>query len=142
MPLNQAKPHHGHAAEYQTAGFPFVYQHGADMADLRIEFPYVTQWICITAPSADAGISFKVSQSDVAGGTVAMRMVIPQNSMMVLPIKCIDLYVDSGGQTDVTVMAGLTNVNRSDFPDISALEGVSFVKVAAGNGAIGTVTPA
>jgi len=140
MPLNQAKPHHGHAAEYQTAGFPFVYQHGADMADLRIEFPYVTQWICVTAPSADAAIAFKVSQSDEAGD--AMRFVIPQNSMMVLPIKCIDLYVDSNAQTDVTVMAGLTNVKRSDFPDISALEGVSFVKVAAGNGAIGTVTPA
>ena len=140
MPLNQAKPHHGHAAEYQAAGFPWVYQHGADMADLRIEFPYVTQWICITAPSGDAAIAFKVSQSDEGGD--AMRFVIPQNSMMVLPIKCIDLYVDSNGQTDVTVMAGLTNVKRSDFPSIAALEGVDHVYVAAGGAAVGKVTPA
>ena len=112
------------------------------MADLRIEFPYVTQWICITAPSGDAGIAFKASQSDVQGGTVAMRMVIPQNSMMVLPIRCVDLYVDSNGATDVTVMAGLTNVKRSDFPAIAALEGVDHVHVGVGAGASAKVTPA
>jgi len=142
MSLNHPRPSHNHAAEYQASGFPFVYQHGADMADLRIEFPYVTQWICITAPSGDVGIAFKVSQSDVQGGTVAMRMVIPQNSMMVLPIKCIDLYVDSNTQTDVTVMAGLTNVKRSDFPAIAALEGVDHVYVAAGAANSAKVTPA
>jgi len=139
MSLHHPRPHHGHASEYQVSGFPFVYQHGADMADLRIEFPFVTQWICVTAPSGDAAISFKPSQSDEGGD--AMRFVIPQNSMMVLPVKCVDLFVDSNGQTDVTVMAGLTNVSRTDFPDISELEGVKFAKVAVGNAAIGTVTP-
>ena len=110
------------------------------MADLRIEFPYVTQWICITCPGGDVSIAFKASQSDETGD--AMRMVIPQKSMMVLPIKCVDLYVDSGGRSDCTVMAGLTNVKRSDFPDISALEGINSAKVAIGAADIGTVTPA
>ena len=140
MSLNNPRPNHNHAAEYQAAGFPFVYQHGSDMADLRIEFPYVTQWICITCPGGDVSIAFKASQSDETGD--AMRMVIPQKSMMVLPIKCVDLYVDSGGRSDCTVMAGLTNVKRSDFPDISALEGINSAKVAIGAADIGTVTPA
>ena len=140
MSLNIPRPSHNHASEYQVSGFPFVYQHGADMADLRIEFPYVTQWICITAPSADAAIAFKVSQSDETGD--AMRFVIPQNSMMVLPVKCIDLFVDSNGQSDVTVMAGLTNVKRSDFPAIAALEGVDHVHIATGAGNANKVTPA
>lgn len=139
MSLNIPRPSHNHASEYQVSGFPFVYQHGADMADLRIEFPYVTQWICITAPSANAAIAFKASQSDEA--VDAMRFVIPRNSMMVLPVKCIDLFVDSNGQSDVTVMAGLTNVKRSDFPAIAALEGVDHVHVGIGAAASAKVTP-
>ena len=134
------KSHHGNAAEYQASGFPFVYQHGGDMADVRIEFPFVTQWICVTAPSADASIAFKPSQSDETGD--AMRFVIPQNSMMTLNIRCVDIYVDSNGQSDVSIMAGLTGVPRGQFPDITELEGVKFAKVGTGSGDASVVTPA
>ena len=134
------KSHHGNVAEYQASGFPFVYQHGSDMADVRIEFPFVTQWICVTCPGGDVSIAFKPSQSDETGD--AMRMVIPQNSMMILNIRCVDLYVDSGGRSDCSVMAGLTGVPRGQFPDISELEGVSFATVGVGTGASSEVTPA
>ncbi len=137
---NHPMTHHGNVGEYQASGFPFVYQHGGDMADVRIEFPFVTQWICVSSPGGDASIAFKVSQSDETGD--AMRFVIPQNSSIVLRIRCIDLYVDSGGRSDVSVMAGLTGVPRGQFPDITALEGVATATVGTGAGASAVVTPA
>ena len=139
---NHVYTHHGNTAEYLSAGFPWVYHHGVDMDDQRIEFPFVTQWVLISAPSADAHIAFRSSQADVAASTVSNKFVIPQNSAICLHIKCIDIYVDSGGQTDVSVMAGLTGVPRDQFPSIIGLEGIATVKTVAGTGTIATVTPA
>ena len=131
--------HHGNTAEYQASGFPFVYQHGSDMADVRIEFPFVTQWICITCPGGDVSIAFKSSQSDETGD--AMRFVIPQDSMMTLHVRCVDLWVDSGGRSDVSIMAGLTGVPRGQFPNITEIEGVNHVNVGTGVAASAEVTP-
>ena len=133
------RSHHGNTAEYQASGFPFVYQHGSDMADQRIEFPFVTQWICVTCPGGDVTIAFKSSQSDNTGQ--AMRFLIPQDSMMTLHIRCVDLWVDSGGRSDVTIMAGLTGVPRAQFPDITGLEGVDHVYTATGTNDSSKVTP-
>jgi len=139
--MNHVYTHHGNTAEYLASGFPWVYHHGADMDDQRIEFPFVTQWVIISAPSADAHIAFRPSQSDVAASTVSNKFIIPQNSAICLHIKCVDIWVDSGGQTDVSVMAGLTGVPRDQFPSIVGLEGIATAKTASGSDAIATVTP-
>tara|TARA_Y100000034_G_C6855245_1_gene388569 strand:- start:843 stop:1328 length:486 start_codon:yes stop_codon:yes gene_type:complete len=140
--MNHPMTHHGNTAEYMASGFPFVYHHGVDMADQRIEFPFVTQWILISAPTKDAHIAFRSSQADVAASVVSNKFIIPQDSAIILPIKCIDLWIDSDGATDVSVMAGLTGVPRSQFPSIIALEGIATVETATGTNAAATVTPA
>jgi len=140
--MNHAYTHHGNTAEYMASGFPWVYHHGVDMADQRIEFPFVTQWVLISAPTKDAHIAFRSSQADVAAGTVSNKFIIPANSAIILPIKCVDLWVDSDGATDVSVMAGLTGVPREQFPSIIGLEGIASVSTVAGTGTIATVTPA
>ena len=139
--MQHAYSHHGNTAEYMASGFPWVYHHGADMADQRIEFPFVTQWVIISAPSADAHIAFRSSQADVAASTVSNKFVIPQNSTICLHIKCVDIYVDSDGQTDVSVMAGLTGIPRADFPSIISLEGIATAETAVGTATVATVTP-
>ena len=70
-----------------------------------------------------------------------MRFMIPANTLMPLRIKCVDMWVDSGAATDVTIMAGLTNVPRSEFPIITGLEGVDHVYHGTGTGASAKVTP-
>jgi len=137
--MNHPMTHHGNTAEYMGSGFPWVYQKGSAYADERIEFPFVTQWVCITSASA-CHIAFKASQSDEVGD--AMRFMIPANTLMPLRIKCVDMWVDSGVATDVTIMAGLTNVPRSEFPTITGLEGVDHVYHGTGTGASSKVTPA
>ena len=139
--MNHVYTHHGNTAEYLAAGFPWVYHHGADMDDQRIEFPFVTQWVLISAPTKDAHIAFRSSQADVAASTVSNKFVIPQNSAICLHIKCVDIWVDSDGATDVSVMAGLTGVPRDQFPSIIGLEGIATAKTVSGTSTIATVTP-
>jgi hypothetical protein len=136
--MNHAYSHHGNVAEYQGSGFPFLFHPGAAPTDTRIEFPYVTQWIVVTSASA-VYIAFKDSQSNEGGD--ACRLYIPADTMMPLRVKCVDMWVTSVG-ADVSVMAGLTNVLRGEFPLITGLEGVASYTTGSGTGAASTTTPA
>ena len=62
--MNHPAPHINFAPEYQVAGYPAVYEIPASSNPVRIQFPYVTQWIMITnacTHSQDVFISFTPS---------------------------------------------------------------------------------
>jgi len=136
--MNHAYSHHGNVAEYQGSGFPFLFHPGAAPSDVRIEFPFVTQWITVTSALHPIYIAFKASQSNETGD--ACRFLIPKNTVMPLHIKCVDMWITCTG-TDVSVLAGLTNVPRSEFPSIIAIEGVASYTTGTGTGTASTTTP-
>ena len=122
--MNHPMTHHGNVAEYQASGFPYVITLSGAQSDTLIKFPYVTQWICVSGLSADAFFAFKSGSSNDTTDN-AMKFCVQETANASAPIfhvRCTDLYVTSTG--DISIAAGMTSVPRSEFPDISNLEGV------------------
>lgn len=127
--MNHPITHHGNVAEYQASGFPFVYTTNGAVDDIKIQFPFVTQWICVSAIGGDVSIAFKPEASNDSTDD-AMKFTIKttdENSPPVFRFRCTDLYVTSAG--NCSIAAGLTSVSRDQFPDITELEGVHTVTI-------------
>ena len=133
--MNHPITHHGNTAEYMASGFPYVLYLDGNITDAKISFPFVTQWVCISGKSDRVAIAFKASASnDITGN--AMKFIIEKSEESQPPVfrwKCTDIYVTG---EDISIAAGMTNVPRENFPDISEIEGV---KTATVNGSV--VTP-
>ncbi len=117
MSLNYPRPHHGHTSEYQVSGIPW-HRRYASGDNQKVDFPYVTRFVFITATTEDVSVSFD------DGGIAANRyFLIPAGTTSGrLELKCNELHFTSTGPT--TVLAGLTNVLAKDFPDITGLPGI------------------
>tara|TARA_B100000700_G_C14400564_1_gene558995 strand:- start:56 stop:538 length:483 start_codon:yes stop_codon:yes gene_type:complete len=121
------------APEYQVSGFPAVYHLTASTGnDDPIVFPLVTQWIIITHKGTnDSFISFTAnaydadekSDENTTNGNAKSRFLLPRSSVPVatpkLEIKCTKLYVQLGSSCEVTIMAGLTNIQPQHMPALS-----------------------
>ena len=127
MSINWAKPHHGHASEYQVHGFPYVTGTSTDevatSASTIISFPYVTQFIQITCFDESDGLLVAFSENGAAGVPQQNAFFVPPNTVYpVLDIKCKEVFVRAASNTSgFTIVAGLTNV--TDFPILSASNG-------------------
>jgi hypothetical protein len=120
------KPHFGSVAEYQVSPWPFceVIASVDSTSITEINFKSVTRWICITALTQDVKVAFAdpttpgwESYFIVPSGTTSPR----------IEVKCTKIWVAavSGSfATDITVMAGVTSIDTSQFPDISERTGV------------------
>ena len=119
MPLNHPRPNHNHASEYQQSGIPWVKTISGN-AETAIEFPYVTRFIVISATHATK-IAF-----DDAGVDQTQYFNVPAGGMTArLEVKVTKLWIKaSDGGAATSVLAGLTNVKASDFPDITELPGI------------------
>ena len=144
--MNHPMTHHGNVAEYQVSGIPFFYTFTtAEDTVHTITFPYVTQWIQIIL---DDNKSIKVGytkaglahdggnyEDDTANGNADTRLtgtnyvVFDSTSAGDLPngaiwrMKTNQLAIISANEVRVSIVAGLTNVLSSDFPDISSITG-------------------
>ena len=129
--MNHPITHHGNVAEYQASGFPFVFTFAAGVTDKKIQFPFVTQWICIS-PLAGGPASFAFmsgASNDTSGNAMKFTVnITDENSPPIFRFRCVDLYVTSTGA--VSIAAGLTSVHRDQFMDISELEGVKSITIA------------
>ena len=145
--MNHAYSHHGNVAEYQVSGIPFFHTFtSAEDTVHTITFPFVTQWVQVVVPDneeikvayckeglAHTGGNFTDKRN--SGGTddrlVGTNYVtidgsnsadIPNGSIWRIKTNQIAMIGDK--EILVSVVAGLTNVPSSDFPDLSAITGI------------------
>jgi hypothetical protein len=112
------KPHHGLVSEYQASGIPYLTGSSGAQTNEKVEFPYVTRWIVVSAHGGATKIGFSST-----GITNDQHITIPSGEISPrLELKCTDIWVTSAG--GFNLVAGLTNVTGSNFPDISTLEGI------------------
>ena len=128
MALNNPRPHHGHTAEYQSSGIPFVKTINSGNANATtINFPFVTRFIVISNPS-DTAVKIHFSATGVAlanANPATTHFVVPSNSISPrLEVKVKTLFVTHANGKSCSVLAGLTNVKAADFPDITELSGI------------------
>ena len=114
--------HHGNVAEYQCSSIPWLQEY-ATASNQKVEFPFVTRWIVVTAvgvtPTTHA-VKIAFSSTGIAN---SQYITIPAGSMSPrIEVKCTHMWVTSAAE--VNIMAGLTNVHTSQFPDITGLDGI------------------
>ena len=154
--MNHPMTHHGNVAEYQVSGIPFfhAFTSAADTVH-TITFPFVTQWIQIVVPDneeikvayckeglAHTGGNFE--DNSLSGGADTRLLGtnyvtidgsnsadIPNGSIWRMKTNQIALIGDS--TILVSIVAGLTNVPSSDFPDLSAITGIGTSLDLGGN---------
>ena len=100
---------------YQVSGAPYA----IDPSTTSITFPYVTSWVkIINDGSADRKVGFS---SNGVGGTNYF-LVPATSSTEPLHLKLSELYLDSA--TDVTIVAGLTNIPVARINNLSGSDGI------------------
>ena len=115
--MNHPYTHHGNTAEYQCSGIPWLKKYSSASNQI-VQFPFVTRWIVVTAVGGAVKIAFSST-----GNANSQYITVPDGQMSArLEIKCTEMWVTCGGE--VNIMAGLTNVHESQFPDITGLDGI------------------
>ena len=130
MSLYNAKPHWGHASEFQVSSWPWVTSSLAGTSPVEFKFGYVTRWVMVGNDDASSGnkdIYFGFTNNGVAGGN--HFHVQPGSIIGPLEVKCTSIWVksDQSGGAPLSIMAGLTNVTSSDFPSVTGSNGFSGV---------------
>jgi len=128
------KPHFGSVTEYQVSPWPFceVVEAAGGLDAIEVNFKSVTRWICITALDGDVKVAFAdpdaidPETTDVYGWE--SYFIVPSGTTSPrIEVKCTKIWVDAVSgtfPTDITVMAGVTSIDTSQFPDISERTGV------------------
>ena len=121
------KPHFCSVPEYQVSGWPFCKTIlSADSSDINeVSFEGVTRWVCITAQTQDVKVAFADPTTD---GWVSYFIVPSGTTSPRIEVKCTKIWVAANipsSTTEITVMAGVTSIGTSQFPDISGRTGVS-----------------
>jgi hypothetical protein len=130
MSLNWPKPNHNHAAEYQVSSWPWVTSSNVGTSAVKFNFGYVTRWVLITNETASGGSSKDVYVGFTQRGTNNSNHlhILAGQTVGPVEVKCTELWVrGSDATTPVTIMAGLTNVNGSEFPIITGSNGFGGV---------------
>ena len=121
---------HNNADEYVGSSLPFLY-HFENVAAtvLSVAFPYVTRHVTIINNGShpvrvgftENGVNSNPNPNFflVAGGKASPR----------LEVKCEKLFLvrDSSSTTDVSVIAGYTNIPKSKFLNLTGSEGFTGV---------------
>jgi hypothetical protein len=120
MPLDTAKPHHGHVAEYQSSSIPWL-QELVAASNTKVDFPYVTRYIVISNPSDTV---VQIAFSATGNGNSQYIKIPPATISPRLELKVKSIWVTHAGGKEVNILAGLTNISAADFPDITGLAGI------------------
>jgi len=120
MPLDTAKPNHGHVAEYQQSSIPWL-QELVAANNTQVNFPYVTRYIVVSNPSDTA---VKIAFSSTGNGNSQYIKIPPATISPRLELKVKSIWVTHAADKEVNILAGLTNVKAADFPDITGLAGI------------------
>lgn len=135
MSLNWPKPNHNHASEYQVSGWPFVTSSAANEVagtPISVQFPFVTSWVEIFNTDGAVGDTLRVgfTQNGVNSNPSANYLVLSGGQGTgKLELRCKEIWFLKHGAnpTSFSVVAGLTNVDGSEFPAITGSNGFSGV---------------
>ena len=132
----QSYPNHNYVPEYQASGLPFNITDTANGAPIKIEFPFVTRWIVvhnISQGSQTDPIRFGFTEAGVNGQENSPPVERNYFELFAgeitprLELRCKEIWVttEPGGPKtqEFNIMAGLTNITSSQFPDLSG-EGI------------------
>jgi len=103
---------------YQVSGMPF-----AVSASMSITFPYVTSWVKIVNEDASA-VNVAFSANGLSASNNNYFTVPPTGSTEPLSLKLTELHFSK--TTDVTVVAGLTNIPTQRINNLSSSNGPIF----------------
>ncbi len=108
-------PHHNFVPEYQMSGYPWaITDTDLNLSEtLDIDFPAVTRWFIIYCNNP-VKISFKQTGSSDAD----KMFYIPTGMSQRLELKCKHIrIIPTANSTTVSVLAGLTNIPSTKYPD-------------------------
>ena len=110
-------PHHNFVPEYQMSGYPWALTDtdldASSNETLDVDFPAVTRWFIIYC-SSPVKISFKQTASSNADKT----FYVPAGMSQRFELKCKHIRViPTADNTIVSVLAGLTNIPSTKYPD-------------------------
>jgi hypothetical protein len=151
MPLKPPSPGASYVPAYQTSAIPFVTSSatlsdvptaGVSVDPINIKFPYVTKHLTIRNIGAnDLRLAFSYSGSFApgeshGGGSKSDHQqrnyfLIPTGSAsanaeatQTFDVRCKEIFLlGDQGATGFSLIAGLTTINSSNFPILSASEG-------------------
>tara|TARA_R110001606_G_scaffold114175_3_gene241560 strand:+ start:7044 stop:7436 length:393 start_codon:yes stop_codon:yes gene_type:complete len=109
------RPHFGSVAEYQVSPWPYIVNVIASQTNLLVDFSSVTRWITIHAIGDTCTISF------ASGGAA---FTVPVGVLVRLELKCTKIFVTTPVAGTCSIIAGVTSIDDTQFPDISARPGV------------------
>ena len=141
---SQIKPAHNYVPEYQQSGIPFVKTATTpnvnidnnvitNIADFKIEFDRVTRWFIIhNHDHVDKGhlrVYFSKESAENAfnaGNNDSYFLIDAEAETNRLETKCKEIYIlpdDNADNIVYSIIAGLTNILSSDFPDQTTANG-------------------
>jgi len=126
---------------YQTSGTPFAKTVLAvsNTVAVRIKFPYVTRWISVSASDVAAGgLRIGFSENGVEMTSKANYYYLPLvedgGTLFVgqtprLELRCTEIWLlgEDAEINTVSVIAGLTGIDKTSFPVLSASVGFDGV---------------
>ena len=132
MSLQYALPGHNHVPEYQASGVPWVSSSHAIVNTTAVEFvfPYVSRHFTIfNSGTTEVRVGF--TQNGVDSNPNANYFLVLANSQSPrFEIKTDKVFVRKESGTDpstVSIVAGLTGVDRSRFFHVTGSQGVTGV---------------
>ena len=114
--MQQPGAYIGNTSEYMVSGWPYA---ETLTATGTVGFTSVTQWICVSAIGTDVTLTFQ-------GGSASF--VIPAGTLSPrFDVKCTSVTLtmgSSGTGEKASILAGLTNVQTDQYPDLSTAVGI------------------
>lgn len=108
-------PNHNYVPEFQLSGIPYAESATvADGATTTFEFDHLTRWIAI---SSDQDVQLGFNHDGAIHGNYYFTCKAGMTQRFELKCKKIVIKNDSNNAATVSVLAGLTNINSSTFPD-------------------------
>ena len=155
MATNWPKPGFKHLPSYMVGGIPYITSSvpGGNEAKgmpgsepVQVSFPFVTSWICVRSndnsgsTARDLRIGFtrlgvknnthciSIPDHRTGSGVSALNQDGYGVTRPVLFLACTDLFIasDVHTSTEFTLIAGLTNIPRSEYPNLTgSIDGVA-----------------
>jgi hypothetical protein len=114
-------------AEYMTSGLPFTFTGTTGGAPIRIDFPFVTNFICVN--NLDTAVALKVgfTENGILGTNYFSVFPSSEVSSTPLYLRVKTLYIDADSAVEFEVVAGLTMIKAKEMPTLtgSAVQGIS-----------------
>ena len=135
MALNNPKPNHNNAAEYQVSGVPYVTSSAASEvtnAPLQFVFPNVTQWVSVFNIGAKS-LKVGFSENGVKGQETKNYITLEPygtadkiTSIENVRVRTKELWFEAGHSagTSFQIIAGLTNCSSGSFPSLTGSDGL------------------